>query len=208
MTRALTSENLYNQKHETFAFDGIWQEAMMQPERNGVWLIWGREKHGKTAITLMLTNYLRRFERVLYISGEEGLGPNFVKACNNAGVPQRTPGLNWLSYETLPDLFERLGKKKAPRVVVLDNTTVYDDELKKYPVSRLLQRFPEVLFILVAHEERGQPYLAPAKLASKLAKIKIHVEGLRCTFTVRGRTEADAIMNINEEKAALYHGQN
>ena len=57
---------------ETFKFGGEWAEAFGEPERNGVWFIWGRSGSGKTTFVLQLCKELARFGRVAYDSLEEG----------------------------------------------------------------------------------------------------------------------------------------
>ena len=57
--------------------------------------------------------------------------------------------------------------------------------------------------VLLAHMEKNEPYTATAKLAKKLAKIIIRVDGL--TAFVSGRCPG-GIITINEQTAQLYHG--
>ena len=46
--------DMLRMKKETYAFDGVWAEAFGEPERNGVWFIWGRSGSGKTSFTMNL----------------------------------------------------------------------------------------------------------------------------------------------------------
>ena len=48
MSRTLSIKNLYDKKHKCFDFDGVWLDVMGNPEKCGIWLIWGNEKNGKT----------------------------------------------------------------------------------------------------------------------------------------------------------------
>lgn len=204
MRRAATAKNIYDKKQETFEFDGVWQETFGNPETNGAWLVWGPEKNGKTWITLMLTNYLSGFARTAYMSAEEGFGKDFKDCMKRAGITHSNKNLQFLEYETREEVEERLSSRKGPKILVIDNITVWADELRNGGLKRMLQKYPNVLFIFMAHEERGQPYLAVAKLCSKLAKIKIQVKGIACT--VSGRCPGGSLVG-NEERATLYHGQ-
>jgi hypothetical protein len=202
--RTLTVKNLYDKTHKTFKMKDTWAVATGQPEKNGTWLIWGVEKNGKTMCALILARDLSDEEPVLYISAEEGTGKTFIDACKRAQIPAGKRGLNFVEYEPIEELRERLKKRKAPRVIFIDNLTIYADELNKTAFRQLLRENPDKLFVCLAHEERKEPDGATAKLCRKLAKIVIHVKGLACT--VSGRCPGGKLA-IDEEKAALYHGQ-
>ena len=49
MGRALTVKEVLNKKRQTFPFEREWADAFAQPERTGVWFIWGRSCNGKTS---------------------------------------------------------------------------------------------------------------------------------------------------------------
>jgi len=201
--RAKTPRNLYDQKHETFAFDGIWYEVFGEPQTSGLWLIYGAEKHGKTWFALKLAKYLSQFMRTVYISAEEGTSKEFVDNCERAGISHKDR-LNFYDYLELPSLEAKLRQKHAPRIVFLDNVTMYSDELKGGVPKRLVKDYPRTLFVWLAHEERKEVYTAQGKLIKKLAKAVIRVEGLRCH--IGGRVPG-GVLDIDWEQAALYHGQ-
>jgi hypothetical protein len=203
VTRALSTRDMYSIKHSSFDLEGVWLDAMGSPETFGAWLIWGAEKNGKTWVTLMLSDMLSHLKKVLYISGEEGTGSAFVDALKRAKISPTNSRLKFRPYEPLPDLYKRLKMRDAAKIVILDNITVYNQELKNGALYKLLQDFPDVLFIFLAHEERGEPYTATAKLVKKLAKIIVHVQGLACI--VGGRCKGGRLI-IDEERALLYHG--
>ncbi|MBY0244978.1 MAG: DNA repair protein RadA [Sphingobacteriaceae bacterium] len=203
MARAMTMKNMLDIKHELFVFDGIWAETIGQPTKNGFWIIYGPEKNFKTAFALMMANYLRQHERTIYVSAEEGSDVDFVKACQRMGLDEKSKNILFTEYEPLEELTTRLNKQKAPRIVFIDNATVYKDELERGGLMKLKKDNPNVLFILIAHEERNLPYTAPAVLCRKLAKRIFHVKG--AAVEVSGRCPGGTIV-VNEEKAALYHG--
>ena len=204
MTRTLSVNNLYSKKFKTFPFEGIFKEVFGEPTKNGIWLIYGKEKNGKTWGTLKIAEYLSEFEQVLYISAEEGTDMEFQSACKRANLNPNNKRLKFLEYEPLEDLYVRLRKKKSARIVVLDNLTVYNDEIKGSGIKKLKQDFPNHLFIMVAHEERNEPYTAAAKMARKYCKVYIQVKGL--TMICGGRIPGGNLL-IDEEKAVLYHGE-
>ena len=62
---------------------------------------------------------------------------------------------------------------------------------------------PDKLFIFLAHEERGEPYTATAKMIKRLADRIVRVQGL--VATVGGRTTGGQFI-IDQEKAMILHG--
>jgi ribosome-associated translation inhibitor RaiA len=111
--------------------------------------------------------------------------------------------LHFVEYVPFDEVEEMLKKRKSRRVIFIDNLTVYKDELKGKKLFEIMQNYPNHLFILIAHEERNEPYTAVAKLAAKLAKIIIHVKGLTCQ--VYGRCPG-GVVTIDESKSMLYWG--
>jgi len=203
MSRSLSIKNLYAKKFQQFEFDGLYKTAMGNPESNGIWIIWGREKNGKTWWALKLANYLSKQTKVLYISAEEGTGLDFVAACKRAGLSSNNNDLKFDEYLSIGELNEKLKSRKSAKVVFIDNCTIYADELRAGALRDLIKQYPDKLFVFVAHEEKREPYTALAKLAKKLAKVIMHVQGL--ATHISGRCPG-GIISIDETKAALYWG--
>lgn len=200
--RIKTIKNIYDKRHSTIPMNGVWGTVMGTPEDNGCWLIWGPEKNGKTWFSIKLADYLSAFARVLYVSAEEGIGKAFVDTCRRAALCPTNRNLKFEEYITISELDELLMRRRSPKVVVLDNMTIYADELKNGVLRKLLNKHPHKLFIFVAHEERNEPYTATAKLVRKLAKVIVYTRGLMCT--VSGRVPGGNLM-IDEDRAELYH---
>ncbi|MDB0601108.1 hypothetical protein [Tenacibaculum maritimum] len=203
MARSLTIKNLYDKKFKTFDFKGVWQDTMGKPEVNGAWIVYGAEKNGKTWFSLKLAEYLSGFGKTMYVSAEEGTGMTFVDACRRAKIDLNNNMLHFQEYIPIEELDKKLSNRKAAKIVFLDNVTIYADELKNGVLRKFLQKHSDKLIVFIAHEERKEPYTATAKLARKLAKIIVRVQGLACF--VSGRCNGGILM-IDEQKAALYHG--
>lgn len=204
MSRALTIKNVQDKKHQTFELEGMYREIFGTPEKSGAWLIYGKDKNGKTWGTLILSEYLSQKSKLLYISAEQGISKSFKEAIIRAKLDPTNNNLHFIGYISLEELYVRLKRRNAPGIVVLDNITFYTDELKNGAFKKLLKDFPNTLFIFLAHEERGEPYTATATLCKKVAEIIIHVKGLM--LIVSGRCPGGMVA-IDEEKSALYHGQ-
>lgn len=203
MARLKCVRNLYDMKFTQYKFTGDFEQIFGHPSTSGCWLVYGAEKNGKTWCSLLVANYLSTFARVLYVSGEEGLDMGFTNACKRAKLDVHNRNLHLEGYVSIDELRELLKRRRSAKVIFLDNATIYADELKGTAFKFLMDEFPDKLFILVAHEEKGQPYTALARYARKLAKIILHVKGLR--VTVSGRCPGGQ-MDIDETAAALYWG--
>lgn len=202
--KLLSPHNIYARVHKKFEFSGEFLETMGAPETTGIWIVYGREKNGKTWFSLKLANYLSTITKVLYISAEEGISASFAESCQRAEIGAHNRNLSFLEYTEVSVINEKLKKRRAPEVIVLDNATIYEDELRAGGLRKFLKDNPNILVILVAHEERGEPYTAAAKLAKKLASIIIRVEGLRAF--VSGRCPGGSL-DVEHQKAVLFHGQ-
>lgn len=205
MSRALTIKNVYDKKHTIIKMDEPWNNVFGEPEANGIWLIWGSEKNGKTWFALQLANYLSLTTEVIYISAEEGIGKAFVETCKRAKINETNKRLKFFEYISLQELNEKLVKRRSADIVFIDNITIYNDEMKNGQLRKLTNDFPNKLFVMLAHEERNEPYTATAKLAKKLAKVIVYVKGLACS--IYGRVPGGTL-TIDEQKAKLFYGNN
>lgn len=203
MSRTLNLKNLYAKKFNTYDFTAHWLSTMGKPESNGIWIIYGVEKNGKTWFCLKLAEYLSRFDKTLYLSAEEGTGKDFVAACKRANLEADNKNLQFLEYTPIDEVEAKLKKRGGAKIVFIDNITVYQDELKYGKLRKLALEHPNILWVYVAHEEKQEPYTATAKMAKKLAKVIVQVQGLACF--VSGRCPG-GVISIDQEKAMLYHG--
>lgn len=201
--RILTLKNAYDKKHKTFPFTRNWKVVFGEPERHGIWLIYGVDKNGKTTFALMLAQYLSSFSTVLYISAEEGISRHFVSTLNRLNITPDNKRLRLADEMSMDELRERLSKPRTEDIIFIDNITVFVDELKNGALRQLVKDFPNKLFVFLAHEENKEPYTATAKLARRLAKVIMRVKGL--AVEVGGRVPG-GVLTINEEKAKLFYG--
>ncbi|MEH6407193.1 MAG: hypothetical protein V7767_07935, partial [Leeuwenhoekiella sp.] len=177
MKRPINIRTAYSKEFDRFDFTGVWLDVFGRAIRKGVWIIYGAEKHGKSWFALKLADYLSKFERTLYISAEEGMEGEFIEAMKRAKLEASNKALLFNEYITLDELYKILSKRQAPKIVIIDNVTVYKDELAYGGFQKLWRNHPNTLFLFVAHEERNEPYTATAKMIKRLAKIIIRVQG-------------------------------
>jgi hypothetical protein len=202
MGRGISAKTLLGQKFKTYVFDGIWEQVLGEQERGGIWVIYGNEKNGKTTLALLLSDYLTNFESLNYVSAEEGTGFTFQQNLIRAKIDVKKSKIKFYDYLEIEEIETILSKRQKARIMVLDNATTYQD-LKTADLRRLRKRYPDVLFIIMAHMEKNEPTTAMAKLAKKLCNVYFRIEGL--TAFVGGRCPGGAII-INEETAQLFHG--
>ena len=203
MSKAINAGLLFQKKFNLFRFTGFWKSILGEPSRGGFWIVIGPEKNGKTTFALKLADYLSKHEKVLYLSAEEGLDKEFKEAAIRADIDPNNKNLLFSEYIELAEFEEKIRKRHAPKIAIIDNITVYRDELKNGALRKLQLDHPNTTFIFLAHEEKNEPYTATAKLCKKLAKIIIHIKGL--TAFVSGRCPGGEII-IDENTAMLYHG--
>jgi thymidine kinase len=208
--RAMSIKNIYEIKHNTLPFTGKYADVFGTPESCGTWIISGAEKNGKTWAAMLLANMLTTELKMygVYVSGEQGVDADFVKSLKRAGIDHTNTRLYVVDGQeySLHEIMEaKFGKRKKSRFVIIDNVTFYKDDLKNNLLHKLQRKYPDVLFIYLAHEEKGELYGATAKLCKKLAKVIMRAEGLQ--VQVSGRVPG-GIFNIDDSKAQLYWGVN
>ena len=205
MTRSLTARNLFEKRiGRTVQFDNeLLTEAIGEAELKGCWLIYGTEKNGKTWFTLQLAKSMAYFDKVVYISAEEGTDLSFRKACERAGIT-KADRILFEEYLSLDEIKEKFLKPKTANILIIDNLTIYPDEFKSHGIRDFVNAMPDKLIIFVSHEERNEPYPACARMAKKISKVYIQVKGLKA-FVVSRFSEGVAIV-INDEMSEMYWG--
>lgn len=163
-----------------------------------------RKKMVNPHLPLILPMTFPRLNRC-YISAEEGTGSSYTKAVNRVGIQDTNRNFHSWPFVSIDDLREEIkNNRKCEKIIFIDNLTVYTD-LKKDDIITLLQDFPKVLFVFLAHEdERGEPLGAPATIAKQMAYAYFHVKGKAAYATVRGGKNER--IDIDEETASLIHG--
>lgn len=207
--KAISNKNVKNAKFNPAPFEGAFKASLGRPELKGSWLIFGGSGAGKTTFALQLAKYLTNFvDKVAFDSLEQGLSLSLQKTWNRVGMEEVGAKVILLDKEGLPELRERLTKRKSPNVVFIDSVICLIG-LRMADYQRLLNDFPNKLFVFLAHEDdKGKPYPAIAEKIRKLSDIKMHVEGYKVFTTTRledrDKGEGGEDFVIWEEGAAEY----
>lgn len=161
MGRAKSVSELLATKVETFPFKGEWYDAFGEPERKGVWLVWGNSGNGKTTFVVQLCKYLCQFERVIYDSLEEGAGLTMKNTLVRCGMLEVNRRFLLLDNEPMDELSERLLRRKSPGIVVIDSFQYTQMSYKQYIVFK--EKHKDKLIIFVSHaDESSHPVGVPA----------------------------------------------
>ncbi len=186
MSRAISNKNVLAAQFETADFDGPFLASFGRPELCGVWLIWGGSGSGKTTFTLQLCKYLTKFGRVAYDSLEQGLSLSLQRAWERVEMAEAGSNIILLNKEDLPELYERLRKRKSPEIVVIDSVQ-YLSKFYMEQFKKLKAEFPDKLFIFISQADKADkdPAGSIAKSIRYDADIKIRVEGYKAFVTTR-----------------------
>lgn len=206
MGRAMSNRNFCAMKHEVAEFDGEWLASIGRPELTGAWTIFGHSGVGKTSFTIKLCKYLCRFGRTAYCSLEQGFGGSFGVQWARENMAEEGSKVIILD-EKLHEIADRLRKRKAPRIVIIDTVTRMS-ELTNKAFNKLMEEFKKTtLFVFVAHEDSGKASPARAEYIRTQSDVKIHIVGFRAFFTTRyaeGEGVGGAPMVIWQQGADIY----
>ena len=199
--RALSVSDLMNKKYNLLPFENEWYDAFLQPERSGVWFVWGNSGNGKTSFLLQLMKYLTHFGNVLFNSLEEADSHTLRCGMEREGMR----GVNGLTIvrENPLELDGRLRKKKSADIVVIDSFQYFGLTYKGYKEFKEANRGKLVIF--TSHANGKNPSGRAAMSVMFDATMKIWVEGYRAIS--KGRYIGDkGYYTIWEEEAEIYWG--
>lgn len=192
-------------RKETLGLTGAWAEAFGEPERVGIWFIWGKSGNGKSSFVMQLCKELTKFGRVAYDSLEEGAGLTMQNALRRYGMADVNRRFQVLDCEPVSDLGERMNRRKSPDFYVIDSFQYTQMSYKEYQSFKEAHR--DKLLIFVSHADGHNPDGRSAKKVMYDAALKIYVEGFRA-FS-KGRFFGPAsYFTIWDEGAARYWGDN
>lgn len=183
LKRALSVSDILSYNPELLDFEGEWLASFGRPELTGSWLIWGGSYSGKTRLAVKMAKYLAKFVRVAYDSLEEGLSESIKKAIREEGMSEVARNFSFLDKEPIPDLKDRLRKKKSPRVIIIDS--VQYSGLTYADYVSLINEFRSKLFVFVSHADGREPKGNVAKSIRYDAFVKVSVDCYRATVMSR-----------------------
>lgn len=177
MGRALTVNEVLNRKRHTFPFSGAWADAFGQPERTGVWFVWGNSGNGKSSFVMQLCKELCKYDRVVYDSLEEGDSMTMHQSLLRHGMSDVGRRFNLLDAEPMDELQERLGRRKSWNIAIIDSFQYTQMSYRDY--IRMKEQNRDKLLIFVSHAKGRSPRGSAAESVMYDATLKIWVEGFK-----------------------------
>lgn len=174
MKRALSIRNILDKKYDTFPFREKWHEAFGEPEKVGVWFVWGNSGNGKSSFVMQLCKELCKYEQVLYNSLEEGACLTIQNSLRLHGMAEVNSRMLFVQ-EDIETLKARLRRHKSPNIIAIDSLQYTGITYREY--IRLKEAFPAKLFIFISHAAGNNPKGDTAKSVMYDAALKIWVEG-------------------------------
>lgn len=203
LPKAISVDHLTRIKFVIIRFIGRFKASFGNPQLGGVWLIWGNSSNGKTSLAMQIAKEIAtNFAKVAYNSYEEGISMSFQNTIIRNRMSDCGKQFIILAGEELETLIERLRKRNAPRVVIIDS--VQHLQLKKTEYRSLKEEFPQVLFIFISHAKGKQPKGEVADFIKYDADLKIWVEGYRAFVSGRLNNDEGEYFDIYPEKSKIY----
>ena len=203
MGRALTVKEVLNKKRQTFPFDGKWADAFGQPERTGVWFIWGRSGNGKTSFVMQLIEELCKYDRVAFDSMEEGDSLSMRQKLVRHGLGKVGSRFHLLNAEPMDELKERLARRKSYNIIVIDSFQYTQMSYRDY--IQFKEQNKDKLIIFISHAKGSLPRGTSAEGVMYDATLKIWVEGFKA-FSKGRFIGPTGEFTIWDEGAARYWG--
>ena len=204
MGRALTVKEVLNKKRQTFPFDGKWADAFGQPERTGVWFIWGRSGNGKTSFVMQLIAELCKYDRVAFDSMEEGDSLSMRQKLVRHGLSKVGSRFHLLNAEPMTELKERLARRKSYNIIVIDSFQYTQMSYRDY--IQFKEQFKDKLIIFISHAKGSLPRGSAAEGVMYDATLKIWVEGFKA-FSKGRFIGPTGEFTIWDEGAERYWGE-
>ena len=202
--KAMSINDIMNRQYDTLQFTGEWLEAFGEPERTGVWFVWGASGSGKSSFAMQLCAELTKHGRVLYNSLEEGKGLTFR---NKIEVVRDTIDKKRFNIvcEGTKELSARLNRRRSADFVVIDSFQYSGLNYETY--KRFKQAHHDKLIIFTSHADGSRPSGRSAKSVMFDAGLKIWVEGFRAFSLGRFIGENGGTFTIWEQGAWKARGE-
>lgn len=197
--------NILNKKYDFFDFQGQWADAFGQPERCGVWFIWGNSGVGKTSFTLQLCKELSRFGRVIFNSLEEGDAYS-IRCAFEREAMETVDGRLYLVSEPLEDLSRRLKQRRAPDIAVIDSFQYTKMSFKDY--LKFKEQHTDKLLVFTSQADGKKPMGRAAVSVMYDAALKIWIEGYTATSKGRYIGPNGGTYMIYDKGSAVYKTSN
>ena len=177
MARAYSASEVMKMKKRVIPFTGAWAEAFGQPERTGIWFVWGQSGNGKTGFLMQLAKELCKFGRVAYDSLEQGTSLSMQQTLVQNRMEETGGRFLLLTRESIEELDARMSKPKSPDFYMVDSFQYTGLSAAEY--ADFASRHRNKLVIFVSQAEGRNPDGRTARKVMFDADQKIFVEGFK-----------------------------
>lgn len=177
MARAYSVSEVMKMKKKTIQFTGAWAEAFGEPERTGIWFVWGQSGNGKTGFLMQLSKELCKFGKVAYNSLEQGTSLSMQQTLALNKMEEAGGKFLLLNREPIEELSERMSRPKSPDFYIIDSFQYTGMTLPQY--KELAANHRNKLIVFVSQADGRNPDGRTARKVMYDADQKIFVEGFK-----------------------------
>jgi len=200
----MTVREVLSAKKETIPFSKRFSDAFGNPEKQGVWFIWGNSGNGKSSFTMQLCKELTKYGKVAYNSLEEGDSLSMVNMLARYSMNECGRNFVLVPGENMVDFSDRMSRHKSPDFYVIDSLQYTGMKYREYISFKEQHR--DKLVIFISHADGKNPAGRSARSIMYDSSLKIFIEGYRA-FSKGRFFGPTAQLDIWSEKAKDYWGE-
>lgn len=205
LQRGMTSYQTASRRLKYYPFEGEWAEAFGQPERSGIWIVWGDSGNGKSSFVMQLTKNLCRWERALYFSLEEGRSGTLVASMNRHKMHEAGRRIYYYDTTNFAEIKEIIRSHPHRRVIVIDSLQYLGIKMADYKAFKTEFGNRTIIFTSHANGEKPRTSLGESVMYDAMMKIQVKV----FLATTKGRYMGKKrYYTVWDEGAKLYWGDN
>ena len=171
---SITADQLDKIDFETISIPGKYEDLLGSIERGFKMVMYGLPGSGKSTMLIDLSNDLKNFGKVVYVSAEEGIRASLRKKTRLMNV--NSPYIRFESAETIPGIKKVIDKDTA--FVMIDSITSLN--VSPEAINQLYKQYPHISFIGILQTTKEGKYKGDAQLIHD-ADIVWKVEGFTAT---------------------------
>lgn len=200
----------YDKEFKPLGFEGVWRDSFGDVPKPFSAILFGEPGNGKTEMAVQFAKYLCRYDRVSWISYEQGHGPDLQKALKRNNMIDVSGKFIVVDpvYNRKGTYFDELNaylsRRSTPHFIFLDSVDYIKLSKEEYNIIR--EKYSKrKSFIWISHAHGRHPKSAIGEEIEYDVQIKVHVRKF-IAFT-RSRFEGGEDYIIYEPKARELNPQ-
>lgn len=157
LKRALTVQNVLDQKTVTIPFKGRFYDVFGHPQNKGRWIVVGNSGSGKSSFMMQLAKEFARTQKVVYNFLEEDLDDENVQDRLKLFQMHDVSTNFKMVSEGIDELEVRMRKRESAKVWIIDSAMYF---FRGYTFDKYIEftrNHPDKLIIFTAHGKGTQP---------------------------------------------------